>query len=104
LSRGVPRSLHTLRLEGEISDEDALLDVLGRHADVLRGLQNLSLPLLDEVSLCAVERAKELLPCYVDQSNESTDDWYMAHEDGESEPSLSTMTMAELAELGLFEW
>ncbi len=71
LRGGVPSSLHTLRLEGEISDEDALLDVLTRHADVLRRLRNLSLPLLDEVSLCAVERVKEILPCYVDQSNVS---------------------------------
>lgn len=69
-SRGVPPSLHTLWLEGEISDEDALLDVLERHADVLRALRTLSLPLLDEVSSCAVERVKEILPCYEDRSNE----------------------------------
>jgi hypothetical protein len=81
LSGGLSSSLHTLRLEGEIADEDALLDVLERHADVLRKLGNLSLPLLDEVSLCAVDRVKELLPCYVDESNESSWDSYKTYED-----------------------
>ena len=71
LRRGLPSSLHTLRLEGEIPDEDALIDVLTRYGDVLRKLRNVSLPLLDEVSLCAVERIKEILPCYVEQSNVS---------------------------------
>lgn len=72
LRGGVPSSLHTLRLEGEIPDEDALLAVLTRYGDILRKLRNVSLPLLDEVSLCAVERVKEILPCYVEQSNVSS--------------------------------
>jgi hypothetical protein len=73
LNRGLPSPLHTLRLEGEIPDEDALLEVLERHADELRNLRHISLPLLDEVSLCAVDRVKELLPNHVDQSTVSSD-------------------------------
>jgi hypothetical protein len=69
LRRGLPSSLHTLRLEGEISDEEALLEVIERHAHALRALRHFSLPLLDEVSSCAVDRVKELVPDYVDQSN-----------------------------------
>ena len=71
LRKGLPSCLHTLQLEGEIPDEDALLDVLGRYGDELRKLRNVLLPLLDEVSLCAVERVKEILPCYVEASNVS---------------------------------
>lgn len=72
LSRGLPSSLHTLRLEGEIPDEDTLLDVLTRYGDALSALRHISLPLLDEISLGAVERVKEILPCYVDQGNVSS--------------------------------
>jgi hypothetical protein len=72
LRKGLPSCLHTLLLEGEIPDEDALLDVLTRYADVLRGLRYVSLPLLDEVSLGAVERVKEILPRYVEPSVDSS--------------------------------
>jgi hypothetical protein len=79
---GLPASLRELCLGGSIVDEDALLTVLARRAQVLRSLDVLALPILDEVSSNALTMAREIIPAVVDRgdvrdrlSNEEYDAW-----------------------------
>lgn len=55
-----------LHLTGSIADEDALLAVLELHAPALSRLTRLALPLCDELSGDADERARKLLPNLID--------------------------------------
>jgi hypothetical protein len=68
-SSGFGRSVRTLCLDGNIDDEDALLETLAQYASAFESLELLALPLIDQVSSCAVSRAKDLVKCFVDRSN-----------------------------------
>lgn len=55
-----------LYIAGTIGDEDALLATLERHRDVLARLKSLALPLSDELSHEADEKARRLVPSLAD--------------------------------------
>lgn len=61
----LPKSWQTLRIEGSLHDEDALLALLTSRAKVFGGLTRLALP-LDEISSDAAEQARRLVPGLVE--------------------------------------
>ncbi|MFT3764995.1 MAG: hypothetical protein QM820_05680 [Minicystis sp.] len=64
----LPASWSSLSLGGMVHDEDELLATLKDHAEVLRPLETLGLP-LGEMSEESVEAATELLPSVVDEGD-----------------------------------
>ena len=65
-SKALPASWSTLRIDGGIADEDALLAVLGERKTKMAKLSTLALPLADEVSQDAAEQGAKLLPSLKD--------------------------------------
>jgi len=65
-SKALPASWSTLRLDGGIADEDALLTVIGERKAKMSKLTILALPLADEVSQDAAEHGAKLLPALKD--------------------------------------
>lgn len=59
----------TLCIDAQIGDEDAFLALLKERASLLRPLQELGLPLGDEISQGAQEAAQKLLPNLADRSD-----------------------------------
>lgn len=66
-AQGIPDHWSTLSLQGIVHDEDALLAALEASVDALAGLDRLALPLSDDLSLGAAERASALIPCIIDR-------------------------------------
>lgn len=62
----LPASWTTLRIDGGIADEDALLGLLGERKARMSKLTTLALSLADEVSQDAAEQGAKLLPCLKD--------------------------------------
>lgn len=62
----LPASWATLRLDGSISDEDALLGLLGKRKAAFARLTALVMPLADEVSETAAEQGARLVPALKD--------------------------------------
>lgn len=65
-TRALPASWSTLRVDGGIADEDALLSVLTERKAKMAKLSVLALPLADEVSQDAAEQGAKLLPSLKD--------------------------------------
>lgn len=65
LTEGAPLTWQTLRIDGTLDDEDALLALLAARAQHFNELTLLALP-LDEVSSGAAERARQLVPQLVE--------------------------------------
>ena len=64
--QALPASWQTLRVDGSISDEDALLAVLGKRKQAFARLTALALPLADEVSQDAAEQGAKVVPALTD--------------------------------------
>ncbi len=71
-AKGLPPSWRTLVLGGAIEDEDELLAVLKSCAKHLKKLDVLAMPLADEVSSEADEKARELLANLTDSEEHGT--------------------------------
>ncbi len=65
-AKALPIAWQSLRIDGQIPDEDALLAVFNGRAKQLGSLKTLALPLADEVSQDAAEQGAAKLPCLRD--------------------------------------
>ena len=63
----LPPTWSSLRMDGRVHDEDALLALLGERARAMASLSHLGLPLGDELSLDGEARAKECIDVLADR-------------------------------------